>query len=41
MGVIVFGDTVNIWPFKVSNRNTEKRCEICLELTIKTLERHQ
>ena len=27
--------------FKVNNRNTEKRCEICLKLTIKTPERLQ
>ena len=27
--------------FKVSNRNTRARCEICLKLTIKTLERRQ
>ena len=27
--------------FKVNNRNTRKRCEICLELTMKSPERHQ
>ena len=27
--------------FKVNNRNSRKRCEICSKLTIKTLERHQ
>ena len=27
--------------FKVSNRNTRARCEICSKLTIKTPERHQ
>ena len=26
----------NIYLFKVSDRNTRKRCEICLKLTIKT-----
>ena len=29
----------NIYLFKVSGRNTKKRCEICSELTIKTPER--
>ena len=27
--------------FKVNNRNTRTRCEICLKLTIKTPERRQ
>ena len=27
---------VNIYLFKVNNRNTRKRCEICSNLTIKT-----
>ena len=27
--------------FKVNYRNTRTRCEICLKLTIKTLERHE
>ena len=27
--------------FKVSNRNTRTRCDICSKLTIKTPERHQ
>ena len=27
--------------FKVNNRNTKTRCEICSELTIKTAERRQ
>ena len=31
----------NIYLFKVNNRNTRKRCEICSELTIKTPERRQ
>ena len=26
----------NIYLFKVSNRNTRKRCEICSKLTLKT-----
>ena len=30
---------VNIYLFKVTNRNTRKRCEICSKLTIKTPER--
>ena len=30
----------NIYLFKVTYRNTRKRCEICLKLTIKTPERH-
>ena len=29
----------NISLFKVNNRNTRKRCEICSKLTIKTPER--
>ena len=28
----------NIYLFKVNNKNTRKRCEICLKLTIKTPE---
>ena len=31
----------NICFFKVSNRNTRKRCEICSKLTTKTSKRHQ
>ena len=30
-----------IYFFKVSNRNTRKRCEICSKLTIATQEQHQ
>ena len=30
---------VGIYLFKVNNRNTRARCEICLQLTIKTPER--
>ena len=33
--------TANIYLFKVNNRNNRRRCEICTELTIKTLERCQ
>ena len=29
----------NIYLFKVNNRNTKRRCEICSKLTIKTPER--
>ena len=31
----------NIYLFKVNNRNTRKKCEICSKLTIKTPERRQ
>ena len=31
---------VNIYLFKVNNKNNRKRCEICSKLTIKTTERH-
>ena len=31
--------SANIYLFKDKNRSTRKRCEICLKLTIKTLER--
>ena len=31
---------VNIYLFKVNNRNTRKRCQICSKLTIKTPEQH-
>ena len=30
---------VNIYLFKINNRNIRKKCEICLKLTIKTPER--
>ena len=30
-----------IYLFKVNNRNTRTRCEICSKLTIKTTERRQ
>ena len=30
---------VGIYTFKVNNRNTRTRCEICSKLTTKTLER--
>ena len=32
---------VGVYLFKVNNRNTRIRCEICSELTVKTPERHQ
>ena len=32
---------VNIYLFKFNNKNTRKRCEMCLKLTIKTRERCQ
>ena len=32
---------VNIYLFKVNNRNIAKRYEICAKLTIKTPERHR
>ena len=31
----------NFYLFKVNNRNTPKRCEICSKLTIKTPERRR
>ena len=37
-----YKETVNLagnYMFKVNNRNTRTRCEICSKLTIKTLER--
>ena len=30
----------NIYLWKVNNRNTRKRCEICSKLIVKTPERH-
>ena len=33
--------TANIYLFKVNNRSTRKRCEICSKFTIKTPERRQ
>ena len=36
-----FGFLANIYFFKLNNRNTRKRCEICSKLTIKTPERGQ
>ena len=35
------GYPANIYLLKVTNRNTSKRCEICLKLTIKAPERRQ
>ena len=36
-----FSVSANIYFFKFNNRNTRKRCEKCLKLTIKTSERCQ
>ena len=33
--------SVGNYMFKINNRNTRTRCEICSKLTIKTLERRQ
>ena len=33
--------SLSLYLFKVNNRNTRKRCEICSKLTIKTPERRQ
>ena len=37
----VCNNTVNIYFFKVNNKNTGKISEICSKLTKKTPERHQ
>ena len=41
MGYMIFVKSfpANIYLFKVTNRNTRKRCEICSKLTKKTAER--
>ena len=36
----IFSFPANIYLFKVNNRNTRKRCEICSKLTIATPEQH-
>ena len=36
---LIKDDPAGIYVFKVTNRNTRKRCEICSKLTIKTPER--
>ena len=36
---VFHANPTNIYLFKVNNRNTRKRCEICSKLTIKTPER--
>ena len=43
MGYMIFVKSfpANISLFKVTNRNTRKRCEICLKLAIKTPVRRQ
>ena len=38
---IVSNIPANIYSFKVNNKTTRKRCEICSELTIKTPKRRQ
>ena len=41
-GVILFVSfPTGIYMFKLHNRNTTTRCEVCSKLTIKTLERRQ
>ena len=35
----IITNPVKIYLFKLNNRNTRKRCEICSKLTIKTPER--
>ena len=35
------GYPANKYMFKVNNRNTRKRCEICSKLSTKTLEQRQ
>ena len=38
-GIIIIINPTNIYLFKLNNRNTRKRCEICSKLTIKTTAR--
>ena len=38
-GIIIIITPTNIYLFKLNNRNTRKRCEICSKLTIKTTAR--
>ena len=33
--------SANVYLFKCNNRNTRKRCEICLKLTVKTPEQRR
>ena len=40
-GLIMNVISVYFYLLKVKNRNTGKRCEICLKLTVKTPERRQ
>ena len=35
----MFNDPANMYLFKVNNKSTRKRCEICPKLRIKTPER--
>ena len=39
--IVKFFYATNLYMFKVNDRSTRKRCEICLKLTIKTPERSQ
>ena len=39
--LIFFFHPVNIYMFKVNNRNTRQSCKICSKLTIKTPDRRQ
>ena len=41
VGEFISNFPANINLFRVNNRNSRKRCEICSKLTIKTLERRQ
>ena len=36
LGSMCFTNPANIYFFKVNNRKTRKRCEMCSKLTIKT-----
>ena len=39
--IIIAVDAINNCLFKLNNRNSVERCEICSELTIKTPEQRQ
>ena len=39
--IIIAVDTINNCLFKLNNRNSGKRCEICSKLTMKTPEQRQ
>ena len=38
---VASNNVLDIYLFKDNNRNTRKKCEICLKLTIKTPERRK